>query len=330
MFIGDNAEYLANFAQKHDPSAWLLTAQSLPRYHTETAQRSVTVYTSLSDLPKDLSMIYQLWSGADKIYYHPPMAWSDNKKFDVCDPTDSIQGLTETLLLWLPPTVDIQGPDLFSQTYDPMLLADLRKIDSAQMWIAGCSFSHGVGVELHQRYGQLLADDLNLPCSFLTRPGSAVDWAADQILRSDIRPGDLVIWGLTESRRITYVHDNQLLKGITVTCFDTNRDLPDEIEPAMLLSQQNYYRQRYAIQQVINYCNKIGARLFLLGLLPGNYNLLGFLRAQKQHYIHIPYTLRHENSALAIEFLDLGNDQRHPGPRQHQQYKDIILPWLVS
>jgi hypothetical protein len=41
-------------------------------------------------------------------------------------------------------------------------LADSRKTNSYQLWVAGCSFAHGIGIQRDQRFGQLLAEKLNL------------------------------------------------------------------------------------------------------------------------------------------------------------------------
>lgn len=329
IFLGDVQDYIADLAKDHDPESWHLTGDNLDKLETEIKIRDVTVYTALGDLPKNLDVVFGLLSRAHKIFYRPPVIWSDNKNLDVLDPSSSLHGLTEKLLLLLPTTVNIDGPDLYSVRYDPIPLVDQRKSSQPQLWVAGCSISHGVGVDVNERFGQLLSDSLDVPCSFLTRPGSAIDWAADQILRSDIKQDDVVIWGLTEGNRLTYVHDHQLLHGITIGTFKNNPSYQKIIKSKDLFSSQTHYRHLYSLQQVINYCKKIGAKLFLVGLLFGNYSFLGFLRSQK-NYIHIPYQMEYENQQYTNKFLDLGTDGRHPGPRQHQQYKTIILDFLYQ
>jgi hypothetical protein len=77
----------------------------------------------------------------------------------------------------------------------------------------------------------------------------------------------------------------------------------------------------------MNYCKKIKAKLFIVGLLPANYSLLGFLKSL-ENYIHIPYTLTYNDSMLFQKFEDLGDDLLHPGPKQHQTYKNTILNFI--
>jgi hypothetical protein len=286
------------------------------------------VYTSLGDLSKDISQVLNLLSCADKIFYCPPMVWSDKKPVDVTDPTNSIQGMTETLLQLLPDSVKVAGLPTFDFVKDtPIVLSDLRKTDQSQLWIAGCSISHGIGVEKTETYGSLLADVLGLECSFLTRPGSAINWAADQILRSDINSGDIVVWALTNWCRITHVHNHKLLPGVNGLSYETFPEYHDIISFDNLFSHQTYYNHLYSIQQVINYCQKIGAKLLLVGLAPGNFALVNFLKSQK-NYIPIPYQTSYQENMLLQKFIDLGSDAMHPGPKQHKEYKKIILNFL--
>lgn len=322
IFFGDVGEYLSVLAKNHDSSAWLLDKNN---YTSFVGGTNNTVYTSLGDLPKNLMIVLDILKYADIIFYCPPDQWAGNKNLDITDPTKNIQGLTETLLLFVCGSVTVHGADnvLLLKT-DPIPLVDNRKTDDPQLWISGCSISHGIGVDNKQRYGELLSQEINLPVSFLTRPGSAIDWAADQILRSDIRSGDTVVWGITNWNRLTYVHQNQLLSGVTSMCYKTYPEYHQIVSIDNLFSHQTFYKHFYSIKQVINYCKTINIKLYLVGLLQGNYALLPFFKSQK-NYIHIPYTLHYNNSVLQQSFIDIGSDLIHPGPKQHLEYKNIIL-----
>jgi len=329
IFLGDVSVYLAEIAKEYDQSAWLLDQHNYKKIMSPL-KSSTTVYTSLGDLPKNLETVYNILCQADTIFYCRPETWSDNKNFDIINPDQSTHGFTEILLLLLPKSIEIKNFDPFSPLdHDPIPLVDCRKTEKPQLWIAGCSISHGIGVTSRQRYGALLADALNLECSFLTRPGSAINWAADQILRSDIQAGDLVIWGLTSWNRLTYVHDNKLLQGINTSTYQEHPEYNSIIDIDQLLSQQTFYNHFYSIQQVLNYCKKISSKLFIVGVFPNNFSLLGFLQSQK-NYIHIPHQLHYKNSQLSQKFLDLGSDDIHPGPKQHQAYKDTILNFIEA
>jgi len=327
LFFGDVQVYLGVLAQEHDSSAWLLDQHNYKSFINGTNH---TVYTSLGDLPKNLIVVLDILKSADVVVYCPPEQWSDNKTLDITDPTNSIQGLTETLLLLVCEHVTVHGLDnILALTNDPIALVAERKTENQQLWVAGCSMSHGIGVDDNERYGELLSQELDMPVSFLTRQGAAIDWAADQILRSDIRSGDIVVWGITECCRLTHVHQNQLLTGVTLSIYTIFPEYHQIVPVDNLFSQQTFYKHLYSIQQVINYCKKINAKLFLVGLLHSNYSLLKFLRTQK-NYIHIPYTLTSDNCDLLTKFIDLGSDLEHPGPKQHQAYKNIILNFINS
>lgn len=328
IFLGDCSEYLANLAKEYDPMAWLLDHSTLENFEEQLHCSPCTVYTSLGDLPKDLSKVYNVLKKADVIFYCPPDQWSDGKEKDILEPSSSIQGLTEVLLMLLPKSINIQGYTGVSlKNYDPNPLVDQRKSANTQMWIAGCSVSHGVGVNDNQRYGALLAEELKLECSFLTRIGSAIDWSADQILRSDIRSRDIVVWGLTNWNRITYIHNHKLLSGITPTTYDYKLEYKKIVPQEQLWSDNTFYNGVYSIQKVINFCEKIGSKLFLVEIISGNYALTDFLQKQK-NYIKIPYEIIYKDSSIFEKFLDLGSDLQHPGIKQHQEYKNIILNFI--
>lgn len=324
IFVGDIDESLADSAKSYDSSAWQLDLSNYKDFLTSTLTKNITVYTSLADLPKNLEIFYNILNSADKIVYCPPAYWSDNKTVDFADPGASIQGLTETFLLLLSNSIQVDNlnPDILT----PVALADDRKTDQSQLWIAGCSISHGIGVQLQERYGQLLADKLNMTSSFLTRSGSAIDWAADQILRSDIRKNDLVVWGVTNPERFSYIYNNKLL-SITSTSYPNFPQIKNIINLSDLYNQNTIYKHFYSIQQVINYCNKCQAKLILVGVLAGCYSLLSFLQSQK-NYVHIPYSLNFKGSDFSMQLLDTGTDNSHPGPKQHIQYQKLILDKL--
>lgn len=322
IFVGDIDESLADSAKSYDSSAWQLDHSNYKDFLTSTLTKNITVYTSLADLPKNLEIFYNILNSADKIVYCPPSQWSDNNTVDFADPGASIQGLTETFLLLLSNSIQVDNlnPDIPT----PVVLADDRKTDQSQLWIAGCSVSHGKGVQLQERYGQLLANKLTMTSSFLTRVGSAIDWAADQILRSDIRKNDLVVWGLTSPERFSYIYNNKLL-SITPTDYSNFPQIKNIINPSDLYNQNTIYKHFYSIQQVINYCNKCQAKLILVGILTGCYSFLNFLQSQK-NYVHIPYSLNFEDYVFSTQFLD--TDNLHPGPKQHIQYQQLILDKL--
>jgi hypothetical protein len=238
-------------------------------------------------------------------------------------PEESVQGLTEILLIMAASRTKVSGLKIESVAQS-VPLVDQRKTDHAQLWVAGCSISHGIGVEPDQRFGALLSKDLDMPCSFLTRPGSAIDWAGDQICRSDIRSGDTVIFALTSGCRLTYVHNGKLLNGITANTYKLHSEYKKIISPFHLLTENTFYQQVLAIDRCINFCHKINAKLLLIGLLISQSpNLLRYV-SQKNNFFLYPYQFSHPDQFI-IKFEDLGSDQQHPGWQQHSLYRDFII-----
>ena len=199
-------------------------------------------------------------------------------------------------------------------------LADSRKTDSYQLWIAGCSFAYGVGVQRDQRFGQLLAKKLNVPVSFLTCPGSSISWAADQILRSDINKNDVVVWALTGAGRFTFMNDQNILHHVGAANYKNLPIVKHYIDEKLLASNHMLYESFTHICQVKNYLDKIGAE-FILAVMP--------LNGQEHDLQTIDFTKDIKNSIILFDqndysFIDFGTDRMHPGPLHHKWYADQI------
>lgn len=324
IYFGDNDTTIANRAKMHDSNAYLIDCNNYKNFYLSRPQNCVC-YTSLSDLPKDLSVVVSILSTADTIIYSPPETWSDQKKISLNNITNCIQGLTETILLHLSNFKKVINIDLCIEQKYNNILADERKTDSKQLWIAGCSVSHGVGVDLHERYGSLLSQELNLPCSFLTFSGSSIQWAANQILKSDLRSGDILCWGITNFSRIPFYYQNKL-QHILAVYYELNKNF-NKIFPIELLTNENtLFQNLESIRAVTNFCEKLKIQLIMFNALTDN-QLNRVLRKEKYYY-QFPYSLNknfktYEPYGLFV-FDDLGNDNHHPGPITHQKYYKFL------
>lgn len=200
-------------------------------------------------------------------------------------------------------------------------LADNRKRDDEQIWISGCSFANGFGVHQTQRFGSIISNRLNLPVSFLTKNGSSVAWAADQILRSDIRENDIVVWGLTGSSRLTYLSDDNTLYDVSNSNFNSIDNLKLYINQKLLVSNHMLYESFIRILEVQNFLYKINAK-FILAVLPLNsqehdLKILDFVKQLPQSVILFdPHN---------ITFIDYAFDNMHPGQKHHAWYSEKIL-----
>lgn len=194
-----------------------------------------------------------------------------------------------------------------------------RANSSPIIWTAGCSFTAGTGVQESERWGKLLADRLNMNEKMLAYPGTSIAWSADQILRSDIQAGDIVVWGLTSIERFDYAVDWKLKSQVA----GTYNEIPAELQYWNL----DYFSSNTLILlylrdilQVINYCNKIKAKLYIANMLDQTW--FSILFRDYDNFIDlIGETIIDEN----LNFLDLGNDNLHPGPKQHKHYAERIF-----
>ena len=320
LFVGDIYESLSRVALQYDANAFLIDHSNYKNFLISDITSDITVYTSIGDLPKDLEVLYNIAMLSTDIVYAPPEKWSDGKLINPTDPTECMQGLTEKLILWVSNYRPVTNLELcyFNPIVNP--LVDLRKTEGAQLWFAGCSFTYGVGVDNSQRYGQLVANHLNLPCSFLAKGGSSISWAADQILRSDIRLGDTVIWGVTNTERTTLINQNKLI-GVTHSTYLKDSNSEKQLSIKTLFNETTFYSHLYSIEQVINYCKKLQATLLLVGLLTSD-NMFRYLKT-KNNYFHYNHKINFQDNSISFKYADLGTDNMHPGPKQHQLYADF-------
>lgn len=314
IFVGDCDDGLALASRSFDPSAFLIDHRAYHKIVNGNFNHGFVAYTSLADLPKITETDSPLWTLlqlADHITYHPPAVWSDHSTvFDHW----SAQRMTEFLLSEIQRQKNnVEGLNLdhYVSTEWLPVVAD-RLCHGRQLWVAGCSISHGMGVMSDQRYGHLLSHHLQRPVSFLTQSGSSISWAADQLLRADIRAGDIVVWGITSEYRQT-----SLINGIIKHQPFWNREVSDSRSERDL--EKFFYLGLIAVHQVRNHLDKIGARLVLLPLLCSENIKLRLLHCAE--YCAVPY---------AENFIDLGTDHKHPGAQQHMAYADIVMEFFLK
>jgi hypothetical protein len=311
VFVGNNNQELADTATSHDQTAYLIDQENLKDNHTGT------VYVSLADL-SNVAQLNELLRSADTIVYVSCNEWSDPDK-------------NYSQKFWTERSVQIFDLDQSKTVINcPKLVSDPkresilhlegnRKSENQQLWVAGCSTTYGLGVDTTQTYANLLSKELKIDYTLLARPGASIRWAADQILRSDIRNGDIVVWGLTSENRIPYYQDSLL--HINASNFsEIAKDIMDINE---LDNSNSKYQTLTSIYQVVNYCNTIGAKLLMIGIHLG-YEFAHYLK-NLNCYIHLNNLHGCNHYDL---YLDLGSDQLHPGPLTHQWYTKKILEKL--
>jgi len=306
LFVGDNDNTLAETAQKMDPTAWLIDHNNYEKFLSIDPVKDITVYSSYSDLPKitpTRAVFFEILKKVDNIFYCPPVKWSDHSDNFSWSGNKSITEYFLCLTALIKNNVN-QLQLTYYQDYNYLALAELRKTEERQIWVAGCSIAHGVGVEAGQKFGTVISNKLDLPVSHLTKGGSSIEWAKDQILRSDIRKNDIVIWGLTQEARAPLA---------------VNGKVSLEKDPNILLNETSLYRAVTSVSQVVNFCKKISAQLILLPIICSEQLQLQIF--QLDEYYQLQYR---------TQFLDFGTDNLHPGPIQHQEWADIVHQILTE
>ena len=313
LLIGSNDSMLATIAQLMTKNSRLLTNEN---YQNLTDDFTGTVYTSLADLSRE--RIIETAQKAVAVHYFPSEVWT------------SIEHLehTEELLVDLVKTHKLKVKN-FSPKIDPtnsLAQADQRIQDSPQLWVVGCSFAHGFGLLSDDcRYINLISKKFHIPYSDLTSPGSSISWAADQILRADIRSGDIVVWGLTGTNRIDYYINNQYIPVVGgVELKKLRQPLGKKINKFfdwLMLDDNRVNQSIKSIYQVINFIKKINANLIILNHC-----------SDLSLYEHSSIINRHYLSDFDFvitpkEFIDF-TDDGHPGPATNHLWADQIIDFI--
>lgn len=271
--------------------------------------RSHNYHTSIEDLNLKIKEIDYLFSNVKHSV--------DFLNFDEFHSIAETSQIHSTLLYRLgsafPQLTD--QPDLF----DNWIKATVNQETKAKaqrtkppLWVAGCSMSSAVGVKDDQRWGHLVAEELDLEEVNLAYPGQSIWYSADQLLRSDIRKGDQVVWQLTATSRVNIIENDELV----------GRALKEAIESSVCqeLFTVNWYGSDTkkiidlrTILQVQEVMSQRGVDLYLVNGLADQW--IGTFLKDQPNYIRWNFFEK---------WLDLGSDGQHPGPLQHQEYAKQI------
>jgi hypothetical protein len=319
LFVGDCTEYLATKAKSFDKSAYLIDSFNYKKFLNQT-YIDIAVYTSFADLPKisqTRNIFYEVLKKADHIHYCPPGVWSD---YDPEFTLQNQQQMTEYFLYLIDAEKNnVVGLDLSKYLSTPYTnLRSCRDSDqSSQLWVAGCSITAGVGVEDDQKFSNLIAQTF-FKGKFLdlSKSASSLSYATDQILRSDIRPGDFVLWGLTSEYRAPFWNRKfGQCESINPYKFDYKRtNRADDI-----VDETRLYQATVSFYQVANFCEKIGAKLIAVPIICSE--ALQLILHNNSNYYQIPYM---------TNYLDVGTDGEHPGPKHHRWLSDQIHQFIST
>jgi hypothetical protein len=204
-------------------------------------------------------------------------------------------------------------------------IPEVRKTELPQLWFVGGSDLTDPNIEQSQQYGNIISNNLGKAAVYLTANGASNDWCADQILRSDIRSSDIVLWNIMFETRFPFwhkqtnqvIHVQQNYKKFS----KVKIDLTDHAIADWLTSEHCFYSAVTHAHQVLNFCNKIGAKL-----LPYVQYPVGISTETKEYFSNFPaFTVM-----PGEKFIDVTADGWHPGPAQHAQYAELLIQALVK
>lgn len=310
VIVGDVFDELSTFACEIDQHAKLLNKNNFSKLCPGTYYTALGEFDSYNQFTDALDQ-------ADNIIYHPPHRWSDTNSSGI----SLMKKYTEIALVYFhnrKPVDNFVINHFDTQTI--LDLADVRKSNSPQIWVAGGSDSHGYAIDPSARYGILLSEYFKMEVSFLTAPAASMRWIADQILRSDIRAGDLLIFGVVPDCRVSHYYKKQEYHVTPVTYnFKDYAFLKDFFSPDLLGSDEvALYQTLNSLYQIINLCDKLNVHLIIAGLSPMliTNHLLKF-----SNYVH----LINRHYSIEYFYLDQANDGEHPGPLTHKYYAEEII-----
>lgn len=325
IYVGDNGEYLAIIAKEFDTLATLLEKDN----HTVVSNN--TYYTSLADLGTPELFKDVLRSADTIVYCPPPNEWSDANVPNPLKREHTMQFYTERTCLTLSGFKEVFGLEhiLEPNDIDTILgLQDYRKTEEPQLWVVGDSITYGLGVRRNERYGELLSSMLDLPATIIGLPAAGIEWASDQILRSDLRKGDTLVWGLTDSHRRLFMDDESNIIHVTAGHYTRNPSFQEVLDIDNLLHfKDNAFHCIQHVYKVINFCNKVGVKLVLAGILVEDDLIAYFSRLDNYYHFNGVYNRFNKHT---LPFLDLGTDDRHPGPITHKWYAEEIYKAITK
>jgi hypothetical protein len=310
LFVSDNSEFIANYTLIHHPESQLLTEQTL--YLLDDVSHSV-FHTSLADLSWD--HLLDACLKATNIIYRPPVEWE----------SDLLKVNTEFFLtnLIINHSKEVNGFIVPSDKYKILGLKNKRNTTDAQLWIVGCSYAAGRGLlSTQDRYGVILSKKLQMPYCDLSDLGTSICWSADQLLRSDLQPGDIVIWGITGVNRQAYYTNNQ-------QWFASAQSI-DELDSAnkiffrrLLLDNNILFEAIKSIKQVVNVCSKLNCKLVIF--LHGNLSIKEHTQILKEYLAMEPCYLNISNIQDSAPLSD-----KHPGLETNKKWAQEIFDFITN
>jgi hypothetical protein len=168
------------------------------------------------------------------------------------------------------------------------------------VWVFGCSFAFGSGVDGHQTFSHHISQQLAQPVVNLAQPGSSIRYQVDQLallLHQHLRPRAIVVaW--PDPARFTWIGSQGR--------YQTERE--DAAWRSHCADAENVrHRAELDMQQFEVMCELLGVPWCEL-----TWSTAVQLIRPMANYPHVDY----------------GTDNHHPGPRSHEQAADVACALL--
>ena len=301
LYIGETNSRDSKYYYELDESAFNLTVGN----HKQGLEqkRSGVFYTSVTDFQNEHYPMLQACNRFDKIICQPPATWT----------TSLVKRQTEEFLKLL---------SLFKPIDNFIIDSTQRKTKNPQIWIAGCSWSSAVGVTYEQNWGSLVAKKLNMPVSFLAKPGTGNSYQAKRLLSADINENDIVIFQVTTPYRETILDPAGYgIVHVHPGSYNSSSSLYKTYSPDRLDELTLIINQITDIQNVVNFLQKIKAKFLIWS--PGAPLITEELLTM--YICNTKYCYLYPNP---VPMADLGTDGAHPGPKTHKQYAEFVFKKL--
>lgn len=269
----------------------LLTSVNLPleydEYHTSLGDMSSADIIELSKNFSTINFVDEKFDRSSDIYKETAillnyLSWSKHVTNFAVD---------------LPVTFDDHGID--------------QRPNEPTLWVFGCSHSHGVGLLPNEkRFGEIVAESLNLPLMLISKPGSSLNWSARNLVAASIKPNDVVIWQLTTPHRISQYNGVETIE--TMLARSTDPCLLEVFD-----DHQVFFNQINLLNFGVRYLRSIGVKFVMTSLLPKLENFFYEYLDEYSKYPEYCYTPGCQ--------LDLGTDRVHAGPLSHRALAQRLL-----
>ena len=161
-----------------------------------------------------------------------------------------------------------------------------------------------------------------MPAVFLATTNSGLDWQVDQLIRSDIKENDIVIWGGSFPISFSWFIDSKLYniwpywnEFIDDEQFHSKKELLS----TMLEDESRIKLSIRHMAQVISFCKKLKVKL-VIAYYPIDREVQEFKDFVKTtpYYLELP------------KVVDLAADRSHPGPITHALYAKRIQEYIEN